>query len=1030
MEKKHFSIIELSLKHRQVITALSLMLCLLGAYALRYMPRQEFPEFKVRQGLVVAAYPGASSNQVDQQVAKPIQDYLYRFKEVRRDKTYSVSKENQTVVYVEVKENVKDPEIFWAKLRLGLQELKTELPPQVITLVGNNEFGDASAILLTITSGQRSYRELEDYLEKLSNAVRRHPAVSNVKRFGLQKEKISVYADPARLAHYGVKPEMLAEALKAEGFVWYGGSVKGKALEMPVHLPARYNSEADIAGQIIYVSPKGNAVRVRDVAKVKREYSVDDSFIECDGQRALALSMEMRFGNNIVDFGKDIDKIIADFRASNPPDLQIKKVADMPLVVSSSIYHFFRDFGMAIVSVILVVMLLLPRRIAVVAAVTIPICILESIGILQGLGVELNTVSLAALVVVLGMVVDNAIVVIDNYIEKLDRGVDAWTAAFTSAGELLVPVFTATLAIIAVFVPEPFFLTGMSRDFVGPMPVTVAVTLFISMLVAMLLVPALCYTFIKTGLHGTVKKEGKRSALDRLQAFYDKQLASAMRKPKRTVAVGIAAIIAGALCLGLVGQQFMPMLERNQFAVEIYYPEGTSLAKNAEVTRKVAELMRVDSRVKDIISFVGTSSPRFHTLYAPQMPAKNYSQLIVITDTNKSTEEAVKEFDEKYRNAFPECHVRVKQLGFLSAEAPIEVMISGESEDEIKAFAQQVKRIMSSEKDITWLRDDYRDSLISVDMDVNREMADRLGVSRQALGTATALNPDGISVASVWEGDYQKDIVLKYETEKTSSAYALGNQYVGSRLSGGAVPLRQIALLRPGYSDGQVVRRNGRLTITVRADIAYGKLAAPVFERVSKKIESLPRPSSLKIDYGGEYSESVESYVPMGKSLLASVFIIFIILLFQFQSVRLSVLVMMTIPLSLIGAMIGLMLVGYPFGMTAFLGVIALFGTVVRNGVILISYARELESGGMSLKEAAFAAGKRRLRPIFLTAAAAAVGVIPLITSGSLLWGPMGTVICFGLIGSTALTLYVLPVAYWKFSGDERETASGKGEKV
>ena len=1019
MASESKSFIESALKHRQVTIVVSIILCAIGLFSIFTMPRQEFPEFKVRQGLVIAAFPGATSQQVDEQLAKPLQNYLFRFKEVDRAKTYSVSKEGQVVVFLEVREAIKEPDIFWSKLRLGLEEFKRDLPPQVVVLLGNNEFGDASAILLSITSKNRSYRELEDYLEKLENRVRRHPAVSNVKHFGLQKEKITIYADPGRMAHYGIKPIMLMGALQLEGMVGYGGHVTDRDLELPIHLPQRFKSEADVAEQIILAEPDGRIVRVRDVARVVREYDVDESFVESNGSRSVVLSMEMRSGNNIVSFGKDMDRLVEEFKATLPPDVEIKKVADMPAVVKSSVLHFFRDFGMAILSVIVVIVLLLPRRIALVAALTIPICILQSMGILQGLGVELNTISLATLVIVLGMVVDNAIVVIDNHVEKLDHGIDVWTASWSSAKELFIPVFTATLAIIAAFAPMPMFLTGMSGEFTAPMPVTVAVTLFVSFFVAMLLVPILNFAFIKTGLHApgqevAKEKRGKPSMLDRLQAFYDKKLAGAMDHPRRTIAIGVGAIVLGILLFACLPQLLLPTLERNQFAVEIYFPEGTALDKNAETVRAFSEILRADKRVTDVISFVGTSSPRFHTLYAPQIPAKNYSQLIVITDTFRSTERVMREYDEKYRDYFPNAHLRFKQLSFLSSEAPIEVRISGDSIEEIKAFSAQVRKVMEREKDIIWLRDDYRNSLLGIDLNMDREAANRLGVTRGLLGGATALNRNGLAIGTVWEGDYPKNVVLKYEESKTSSPEKLGDQYISAPLSPRPIALRQVAELNPSFSEGQVVRRNGRLTMTLRADVAFDRLAAPVFSSISKEIKTLQKPKGVDVSYGGEYDMSVEIYVPFVKALLTGIVLIFIILLFQFRTARIAFLVMATMPLSLVGSVLGLFLLGFPFGMTCFIGLIGLFGMVVRNGVILISYAHELENGGMSVKEAAFAAGRRRLRPIFLTASAAAVGVIPLITSGSILWGPLGTVICFGLIGSTILTLYVLPVAYWR----------------
>ncbi|MDD5022352.1 MAG: efflux RND transporter permease subunit [Endomicrobiaceae bacterium] len=1023
-EKKSF--IELALKYRQIPIIITIALCILGLYSLFNMPRQEFPEFHVRQGLVIAGFPGASSEQVDEQVAKPLQNYLFQYKEINRKKTYSVSKEGQVVVFLEVNENVKEPDLFWSKLRLGLQEFKSKLPQQVLLLVGDNNFGDASAILLSITSKERTYRELEDYLEKLENLVRKNPSVSNVKHFGLQKEQITIYTDPNKLAYYGIKPSLIMTALQLESMVGYGGTVTDTNLVMPIHLPKQFKSEADIAEQIIYTSPDGSIVRVRDVAKVVREYDVDTSYVECNGKKSLVLSMEMHFGNNIVHFGKDIDKIIKEFKTTVPADIEITKIADMPAVVGHSITGFFRDFGMAVLAVILVIMIFLPKRVAAVAAITIPISILISMGLLNGLGVELNTVSLATLVLVLGMIVDNSIVVIDNHIEKLDHGIDVWTASWSSAKELFVPVFTATLAIMAAFYPMPMFMDGMYKEFVSPIPITVTVTLLVSLIVASLVVPILSYAFIKKGIHNPDKqKSDKKTMLDRLQSFYDSRIALTMSKPKHSIVIAVLCIFVGMGLLTLLPQETFPKLERNQFAVEIYFPEGTSLDDNAKTTKEMARILSQDKRVKDVISFIGTSSPRFNTLYAPQIPAKNYSQLMVITDTNKNTKKVLAEYDPKYRDAFPNAHVRWKELDFLPAPAPIEIRISGDTIEEIKTFSNQIEEFMQQEKDLIWVRDDYRNPVLSVDLDINKEMANRLGITRGTLGLSTALNRNGMTVATVWENDYAKSVVLKYDKSKNSTPEDLSNQYISAPLAIKPIMLRQVAKLKTGFSEGQVVRRNGKYTLTLYGDVAFNKLANPIFKTIKAKISNLPKPASIEITYGGEYEKSIETYGPFSKSLIASIILIFFILLFQFKSVRLALLVMCTMPLSLIGGALGLIIIGYPFGMTSFVGFIGLFGIVVRNGVILITYANELEKGGMSLKDAAIAAGKRRMRPIFLTASAAAVGVIPLITSGSLLWGPLGTVICFGLIGSTILTLYVLPVAYWKFSPEHKEQKNG-----
>lgn len=1013
--KKTFA--ELALKYIQIPAIIAAFLCVAGLYSLFTMPRQEFPEFKIRQGIVVGVFPGASSELVDQQLARPLQRYLFQYKEIDKRKTYSISKENLCVVFVELHEEVKETDQTWARLRLGLKEFKAVLPNQVVMLLGNNEFGEASAVLFGVSSSKRSYRELETQMDKFEDLIRQYPAVANVKQFGLKREQITIYADSKRLSYYGINPSIIAAALNLESAVGYGGHVIDGKMEIPIHLPQQFRNEADVANQIVYTSPKGDIVRIKDIAEVRREYDTESSYVQVNGKNALVLSIEMLNGNNIVEFGKKTDEIVRKLKETMPEDIDIVKIADMPSVVKDSVGHFFQDFAMAIISVILVIMIFLPKRAAAVAALTIPISLLMSMALLEICGVQLNTVSLAALVMVLGMIVDNSIVVIDNHIEKLDEGIPLWQAAWSSASELAVPVFTATLAIVCTFATMPIFMNGIYKEFCMPVPITVAITLFISLVVAVLIVPGLQYSFIKKGVkrEEADKKKGN-SMLETLQGAYDRWLERTMKKPGKAIFISVICIIAGMAILATLPRQLFPKLERNQFAVEIYFAEGTSLQENEEKTKEMAEILRQDKRVRNAVSFIGTSSPRFHSLYAPQIPANNYSQLIVNTDSYRSAKEILKEYGPKYKDLYPNAHIKWKELDFLPVEAPIEVRISGNDIPSVKDFAAKVSAIMREEKNLAWVRDNYRNPLLAAELDIDREAADRLGITSSILALSVALNRNGMPLATIFDGEYARPVILKYADTKDAGAEALPDQHIYAPLASSPVMLRQVAKTRPSYSSGQVIRRNGRYTITVMADMEFGNLAEPAFRRISKKVNALPRPAGIDIEYGGEQEKTIETYIPFTKSLIASILLIFIILLFQFRKVRPALIVMATMPLSLVGGAAGLAILGYPFGMTSFIGFIGLFGIVVRNGVIMISYAQELQAKGMSLKEASIAAGKRRMRPIFLTASAAAVGVIPLITSGSSLWGPLGTVICFGLVSATVLTLYVLPAAYWRFA--------------
>lgn len=1014
MEKKSFNIIELAMKHKQIAIIITAIFVLLGVFSLLVMPRNEFPEFTIRQGLIVGVYPGANSEQVEEQLATKVESFLYGFQEVNREKTYSISKEGMLIVFVEVNNNVKDPDAFWDKIKFGLNNLKSELPPQVLALIANNDFGNTSAILLTVQSDTKTYKELDRELKVIETELRKIKAVSKVKHFGLTQEQITIYPDNDKLAYYGVKPLNVFAAAQLEGAVYYSGELDNGQQITPIHIPASYNTEEDIKNQIVYTDPMGNVIRVKDVARIVREYPKPDSYIKNNGTNSLLISLEMQPGNNIVSFGKTVDESLQTLKGKISPDIQVAKIADMPQAVSHSITHFLKEFAIAILAVIIVTMLLLPFRVAVVAGATIPISIFITIGILYMMGVELHTVSLAGLIVVLGMVVDNAIVVLDGHIEKLDHGETPWNAAWKSAKELFVPVFSATLAIIATYVPMIFFLDGMVGDFVGSLPVTIGAALIVSLLIACLLVPYMSYVFIKKGLKKDEGKQKRKSLLDVVQQVYDRTLDTAFRKPKMTILLGLTSVVLAVFILAIVPRQSFPKVERNQFAVEIYLPEGSTLEQTEGVSDCMQHLLANDRRVVNVAEFVGTSSPRFHTTYAPNFPAKNYAQLVVNTKTAEDAIALLGEYEDKYKNYFPNAYVRMKQLDMLSTSAPIEVRISGDNLDSIKTLAQQVKTIMENNEDVIWARTDYLNPRQGVKVEINDEVANRLGITRGTVATSLAAGLSGLPIGTIWEGDYPVNIKLMNEPGQKNSFDDIANQHVTSALSGATVPVRQITTsIINDWSEGQIIRRNGTRTITVRADVKHSVLPYKVLSALQPKIDKLNKGDQVTLSYGGEAETEIENYIPMGKALLAGIALIFFILLFQFKKTKLVFLIMMTMPLSFLGAGFGLIISGYPFGVTSFLGIMSLMGIVVRNGIILIDYAEELRSKhGMSLANAAIAAGKRRMRPIFLTSFAAAVGVVPMILSGSTLWGPLGAVVCFGLLVSMILTLYMLPVMY------------------
>jgi len=1013
MERKNkFCLIEKAMRNNSVVVILAVAIIIAGIVALIRMPRNEFPTFTIRQGVIVGVYPGATSAEVEKQLTTVVENYIFGYQEVKKAKTYSYSREGVMYIFVELNDDIKNADQFWSKLKHGLAELKTSLPAGVLALIANTDFGDTSALLITLSSDTRSYKELEEQLRKLETDIRRIPATSKVKHFGLQKEKIFVNVRPELLNEYNIKSLSLLGSYQANGMVGYAGKLDDGSVILPVHFPPNFESEKDLAEQIVYADPNGNIVRLKNIATIERKYDEPDNFIRQNGKKTILLSLEMQPGNNIVAYGKEVDKALEKFEKNCPQGIEVAKISELPRYVSESVNDFLKEFLIAIVAVILVTMVLLPLRVASVAGITVPVSVMITLAILYFFGIELHTVSLASLILVLGMIVDNSIVVIDNHVAKIDMGISPWHAAIKSAMELRAPIIVATLAILAAYIPLGFMVPGTAGEFMGDIPWVVTIALVVSILVALFLVPYLNFVFIKKGLKSG-KKPGHKSLLDLLQRLFDRSLDRAFNHKKLVVGTGIVMVGLAMLLFSQTDQELFPEMERNQFAVEVTLPAGSSLKATQKVVDSLESILLNDKRVNTVTSFIGTSSPRFHAAYAPQMPASNYGQLLVNTISDKATRDIVSAYSTKYSNHFINAYVKWKILALQPSKSPIEIRISSDSVKDIRQAECQVNDILAATRGLAWVRNDWDQVRQSINVNLDRDKANRMGYYKGLVATSVMVGLDGIPLTTLWEGDYPVDVILTQEHTSANELKTLADQYITSPMVFSAIPLRSMATFTPGWSEGTIVRRNGVPTLMVQIDNAPDVTASAIFNEIRPQIDKLSLPEGTSITYGGDYEAQEEVFVPMGIALMVSILFIFFILLVQFRKAKISLLIMSGMLLTLPGAVVGLWAMGYPFSVTAFIGITSLCGMVVRNGIILIDYARELkENQGMSAKAAALAAGKRRMRPVFLTSAAAAVGVIPMILSRSPLWGPLGTVICFGLLFSMVLTLYILPILY------------------
>jgi multidrug efflux pump subunit AcrB/outer membrane protein TolC len=1009
--------IQASLRYPAVTLVLTAMFVGVGVHAFRTMPRTEDPSITIRTGLVLAAYPGATSEQVEKQVTKTLEKHIFKFQEVRKEKTFSTSRPGLAIVNVELEENVKNADVFWAKLRNEMIETAaTALPRGVRGPIVNSDFGDTVALLIAVHGKRYGYRELRDYVDRIQDELRGIRDVGKLATYGEQSEQIWITSSLERVSQYVADPGRVIQALQQRNIILDSGKVDAAASGVPLRTTGLFTTEDQIRNVLVDVSRDGQPVYIRDLADVERRYQDPAFVVRYDGEPSVLLSVEMQKGKNIVRMGDEIGVVLDRLRTLLPPDLELDLIANQPAVVRTRIATLSREFMLAIGAVILVTIILLPIRVAVIAAVAIPVTVCITLGAMNAIGTELHQVSIAALIVVLGIVVDDAIVIADNYVEFLDRGVPRAEAAWRSATGVVVPVLTATLTIIASFLPL-LILSGSVGEFIQALPVTVAVALSVSFVVAVMLTPFLCRTFIRKGLHDHAEGEASRpkkfSVLDRLQAVYSVTIVFFMRRKSLAVGLGVAAILGGTLLFVHLPQQFFPSAERNQFVVDVWMPQGTRIEATSAVMGRIEASLKTNREVAHYASFVGQSAPRFYYNVSPQQPDPAYGQFIVTTRTEEAAPSLVAELRGSLARVAPEALVIVKELQQGNhLEAPVEVRISGDDAARLQQIGQRVEGLIRAVPYSQLVHNDYFNDSYLVDVNVDTELSNRLGMSNALVSQLLSGAFSGAPVSTFWEGDRPVTIMLRLDPGHRESFEDVRNAYVTSPLTHASVPLRSIATLQPQWQTSRIVRRNGVRTLTVRAFPGRGHYASELLNAVMPRIQAMELPAGYRIEYGGEKSNRDETFPQMLAALGISVVAIFLVMLIQFRNISEPLIVMSSIPLALFGAVIGLLVTRNPFGFTAFMGLISLSGIVVRNAIILVDYINEKLREGLSLELAATQAGERRLRPIFLTTMAAAVGVTPMILSGSSLWSPLASVIAIGLIFSMFFTLLVVPILF------------------
>ena len=1000
-----------SVNNYRIATLLTVLLLAFGVYGLYVMPKDEFPPFVVRQGVVIAVMPGATSEEIEAQVARPLERYMFTYKEVNRQKTTTTSSNGMCMMMVQMHDNINKKDEVWSKIKHGLNTFKSSLPGGVLALVVNEDFGDACALLITVESQQRNYRELQQYSDELADRLRRVPSVSNVRQYGEVKEQITLYVDRERLAAYGIGQGAIMQALGGQGLTTMSGSLTGKQQHITLHVAPTERSEQELAQQIIYSNGNKN-VRLCDVAEIRREYDTSEKYIENNGNRCVLLSLEMSPGNNIVAYGKEVDQVLDQFRADYiPEDVQMRRITDLPQVVSQSVYDFLRDLVISMAIIVLVMMILFPLRSAIVAAITIPLSTFISVGIMYAMDIPLNTITLACLIVVLGMIVDNSIVVIDGYLEYLGMGMGRREAAVKSVKQYFWPMMLATICICAIFYPLVITMTGEAGDVIGMFPVTITINLMVSLAVAVVVIPILNAAIIRKA---PVKKADKKNITDWVQIAYEHSLKWTFRHPWLTMVIAIVTVATTSLIFPTLKMRQFPYADRNQFAVEIFLPQGEGLERTRAVADSMRHILEKDNRVQSVTSFIGCSSPRFQISYAPQMGGRNFAQLIVNTPDIQSTFDVLNEYAPKYSNHWPQAYCRFKQMDFLNVPT-YEYRFYGNNLDSIHAAAETLMGKLRQIPELEWVHTDFDRPHPIVDIALDPVACAQLGINRTSAQLQTTLQTGSMQVGSIWEDDYEVPVILK-DAQSENITYSNAKDIYLTTASGRSAPLRQVAEVKPAWTQTNIVHRNGERCISVTAEGKRYVLAAPLQARIGKMIEQMDLPQGVRAEVGGEIEKNNEIVPDIMMGIGLALVIIFFFILFNFKRFGITFVCMAAISLSVPGAMIGLAIADRTLGLTSLFGFITLMGIIMRNEILIFEHADDKMAEGMSARDAAYDAGRRRMVPIFLTTATTAVGVIPMIIAGSSFWMPVGITIFAGGIGTLILIVNVLPVVYWKLN--------------
>ena len=1006
---KTFNLTEWSLKHKQLIYYFITVIFLGGMFSYKNLGRMEDPDFTIRQMIVSVNWPGATARQVEEQVTDKIERKLQDTPGLDYLKSYSVP--GQSVIYVSLKEDTVVADKVhptWLQVRNMVNDIKATLPQGIDGPYFNDWFDDVFGCIYALTGDGYSYEDLRERAENIRRILLAVPSVKKVDLVGVQAEKIYIEIESSKLAQLGLAPSDITDAVQAQNAMTASGRIETASDNIYLRVSGMFENINDLKN--LPVRSGGRTFHLGDIAKIERSY-VDPSEPKMvyNGQPAVGLALSMEKGGNILALGKSLEQTVAQIKRDLPFGLEIHTVTNQPTVVKESINEFVKTLAEAVAIVLLVSFASLGLHSGFVVTLCIPLVIAGVFITMHMLGIALHKVSLGALIIALGLLVDDAIIAIEMMIVKLEQGWSRFDAACHAYTATAFPMLTGTLITCAGFIPVGFS-KGSASEFVGSIFSVITIALLISWLISVMAAPLFGYHLLKVTPTDNIAEHAAYN-----KPFYRlfKRLLTWCMIHRRQVLAGTLLCFAGSLLLlGLLKQEFFPASTRPELIVEMQLPEGASLQATEREAEQFASHFPQDDKIINYTYYLGGGTPRFVLTADPPIENSNFAQFVFVAKDLQSRVELQKKVQKLFATEFINVrgNTKVIQTG-TSDPYPVMLRISGADHDKVRDIAGQVRDIMSTDPHLTDISLDWNEKNKVLHLDIDQAKARVLGIDSQTLATNLQSLLSGTEVGEFREKDKTISIVFRVDPDSRKDLSRLKDLNI--HLGGGRfVPLDQIAKIRYDAEEGMIWRRDLKPTITVRANTAEGVLgddaASDAYENLKELRASLPPGYSIKV--GGSTESSEKSMLWLLQPVPVMVIIIITLLMFQLHNIPKMLMTLLTAPLGMIGVSTVLLITGRPMGFVVQLGILALAGIIIRNSIILIDQIDRHIDAGEPLWDAIINATVSRFRPIMLTAAAAILGMLPLVSS--VFWGPLAVAIAGGLFVATVLTLIILPTMY------------------